>query len=87
MASVTPDDRLFSNIRNTFFSKKDGIDFKVGFAGDRDGQQWLLRIPRRDDLGNQIEKEKRIIDLRQHIHKKYSAEIPILAHWLNDEIT
>lgn len=50
MASVTPDDRLFSNIRNTFFSKKDGIDFKVGFAGDRDGQQWLLRIPRRDDL-------------------------------------
>ena len=50
-----------------------GIDFKVGFARDRDGQQWLLRIPRRDDLGNQIEKEKRILDL---VKKHVSVQVP-----------
>src|SRR5690606_30314302 len=45
-----------------------GIDFKVGFAKDHDGQQWLLRIPRRNDLGDQIEKEKRILNLvKRHL--------------------
>lgn len=50
-----------------------GIDFKVGFATDKDGRQWLLRIPRRHDLGEQIEKEKRILELA----KKYlSVQVP-----------
>lgn len=40
-----------------------GIDFKVGFAADAQGNQWVLRIPRRPDLGEQIEKEKRILQL------------------------
>ena len=31
-----------------------GIEFKVGFATDKDENQWLLRIPRRPDLGKQI---------------------------------
>ena len=40
-----------------------GIDFKVGFATDKDENQWLLRIPRRPDLGKQIAKEKLILQL------------------------
>lgn len=36
-----------------------GIDFKVCFTTDKYGKQWLLRIPRRNDLDEQIEKEKR----------------------------
>ena len=35
-----------------------GIDFKVVFALDTKGQQWLLRIPRRDGMREQIKKEK-----------------------------
>ncbi|EHO06984.1 hypothetical protein HMPREF9714_02835 [Myroides odoratimimus CCUG 12901] len=50
-----------------------GIDFKVGFAIDRSGQQWLLRIPRRNDMGEQIEKEKRILEL---VKKHLSIEVP-----------
>lgn len=50
-----------------------GIDFKVGFAFDIQGQQWLLRIPRRDDLGEQIEKEKRILQLAK---KHLSVQVP-----------
>lgn len=45
-----------------------GIDFKVGFATDKNGQQWILRIPRRGDLGEQIAKEKKILQLvRKHL--------------------
>ena len=50
-----------------------GIDFKVGFATDIDGKQWLLRIPRRNDLGEQIEKEKCILQL---VKKHLSIQVP-----------
>lgn len=50
-----------------------GIDFKVGFATDKDGKQWLLRIPRRNDLGEQIEKEKCILEL---VKKHLSVQVP-----------
>src|SRR5690606_5719287 len=50
-----------------------GIDFKVGFATDRDDNQWLLRIPRRPGLGEQIDKEKRILQL---VCKYLSVQVP-----------
>lgn len=50
-----------------------GIDFKVGFAADKDKTQWLIRIPRRDDLGEQIESEKRILQLAK---KHLSIQVP-----------
>ncbi|HEY8401213.1 MAG TPA: macrolide 2'-phosphotransferase, partial [Cytophagaceae bacterium] len=50
-----------------------GIDFKVGFATDKDGKQWILRIPRRNDLEEQIEQEKRILRL---VKKYLSIQIP-----------
>ncbi len=40
-----------------------GIDFRVGFATDTDGTKWVLRIPRRTDLADQIEGEKNILRL------------------------
>ena len=50
-----------------------GIDFKVGFATDQHGQQWVLRIPRREGLDKQIENEKRILNLvSQHL----SIQVP-----------
>jgi macrolide phosphotransferase len=50
-----------------------GIDFKVGFATDKDENQWLLRIPRRPDLGKQIAKEKLILQL---VCKHLTAQVP-----------
>ena len=50
-----------------------GIDFKVGFATDKDGTKWLLRIPRRTDLGEQIANEKRILQL---VSKYLSVQVP-----------
>jgi macrolide phosphotransferase len=50
-----------------------GIDFKVGFATDRDGNQWLLRIPRRAGLGKQIGEEKLILQL---VCKYLSVQVP-----------
>ena len=50
-----------------------GIDFKVGFATDKDGKKWLLRIPRRVDLGEQIANELRILQL---VSKYLSVQVP-----------
>ncbi|MDR6515263.1 Mph(E)/Mph(G) family macrolide 2'-phosphotransferase [Chryseobacterium camelliae] len=50
-----------------------GVDFKVGFATDDKGQRWLLRIPRRDDMGEQIDLEKKILQL---VKKYLSVQVP-----------
>lgn len=50
-----------------------GIDFRVCFATDDQGKPWVLRIPRRSDLEDQIEKEKRILSLAR---KYLSIEVP-----------
>lgn len=50
-----------------------GIDFKVGFATDQHGQQWVLRIPRREGLDKQIENEKRILNL---VQRHLLVEVP-----------
>lgn len=50
-----------------------GLDFKVGFAHDESGNPWLLRIPRRSDLAEEIELEKRILEL---VAKTLSVQVP-----------
>lgn len=52
-----------------------GLDFKVGFATDTSGQQWLLRVPRRSDMGPQIASEKAILEL---VGKYLNVQVP---HW------
>lgn len=50
-----------------------GIDFTVAFVQDIANQQWVLRIPRRQGMTEQIDKEKRILELA----KKYlSVNVP-----------
>lgn len=45
-----------------------GIDFKVVFATDMGGKKWVLRIPRRNNLAEQIDKEKNILNLaKKHL--------------------
>src|SRR5690606_25453519 len=50
-----------------------GMGFKVGFDKEHDVQQWWLRSPRRNELGNQIEKEKRILNLAK---KHVAVQVP-----------
>ncbi|GGH17848.1 Mph(E)/Mph(G) family macrolide 2'-phosphotransferase [Sphingobacterium alkalisoli] len=50
-----------------------GIDFKVAFATDTNGQRWVLRMPRRDDLGEQVQTEQRILDL---VSKHLVVQVP-----------
>jgi macrolide phosphotransferase len=40
-----------------------GLDFRVVTASDRDGRSWVLRIPRRGDMIDKIERENRILSL------------------------
>lgn len=40
-----------------------GLDFRVAFASSPDGTDWILRIPRRDDVADGIAAEARILDL------------------------
>ena len=40
-----------------------GVDFRVGFATDTNGKEWLIRIPRREDMGEQINNERKILQL------------------------
>lgn len=44
-----------------------GVDFRVGFATDTNGKEWLIRIPRREDMGEQINNERKIYSLSRSI--------------------
>ncbi|WP_400191066.1 Mph(E)/Mph(G) family macrolide 2'-phosphotransferase [Hymenobacter sp. B81] len=50
-----------------------GIDFRVGFATDQQGRPWVLRIPRRAGLDEQILQEQRILQL---VGKHLSVQVP-----------
>ncbi|WP_344882175.1 macrolide 2'-phosphotransferase [Zhihengliuella alba] len=39
-----------------------GLDYRVAFAADADGQRWVLRVPRRPDVSAKVADEKRILD-------------------------
>ncbi|HEY9848781.1 MAG TPA: macrolide 2'-phosphotransferase [Leptolyngbyaceae cyanobacterium] len=55
-----------------FFNEM-GIDFKVAFATDINGEKWVLRIPRRENLAGQIEQEKKILNI---VKKYLSISVP-----------
>ena len=50
-----------------------GVDFRVGFATDTNGNEWLIRIPRREDMGEQINNERKILQL---VEKHLSVKVP-----------
>lgn len=50
-----------------------GIDFRVAFVKEATGQNWVLRIPRRNGMIEQIENESRILDLAK---RNLSIDVP-----------
>lgn len=50
-------------LQNNIRLNEMGTDFRVAYAHDISGQKWIVRIPRRTDLAEQIEQEKNILAL------------------------
>lgn len=56
------------NLRGPLDVNDIGLDFRVVSASDDQGRSWILRMPRRPDMAEQISKEARILDLvRRHV--------------------
>ncbi|MBW4429511.1 MAG: macrolide 2'-phosphotransferase [Nostoc desertorum CM1-VF14] len=50
-----------------------GLDFQVVLARDTDGERWILRLPRREDVLPSMDKEKRTLEL---IAPLLNVEVP-----------
>lgn len=45
-----------------------GLDFQVVFATDQQGKEWVLRLPRREDVMPRTEVEKKVLDVvNEHV--------------------
>src|SRR5690606_23369600 len=53
---------------DTLVFNESGLDFQVVFATDHEDNNWVLRLPRRDDVMPRTVDEKKVLDLvNQHI--------------------
>lgn len=59
-----------------------GVDFQVAYATDQQGDQWILRLPRRSESMRHATKEKKALEI---IQGQASFEVP---HWeiFSDEL-
>ncbi|MDF2859041.1 MAG: macrolide 2-phosphotransferase [Neobacillus sp.] len=48
---------------DTFVFNESGLDFQVVFAMDQEGKEWVLRLPRREDVMARTKAEKKALDL------------------------
>lgn len=60
-------------LKNNLSINEMGIDFIVVFAEDKESKKWVIRIPRRNDLGEQIKQEKKILELTK---ENLSVDVP-----------
>lgn len=50
-----------------------GLDFQVAFGQDESGTDWVLRLPRREDVMSRIEAEKQALDLVNQYETSFQA--------------
>lgn len=50
-----------------------GLDYRVAFARDVDGAEWVLRMPRRPDVVERLDEERRILDF---VGRRLSVAVP-----------
>lgn len=50
-----------------------GWDFQVGHAVDADGTRWVLRVPRRREVGSLVEVERRLLE---HLRPRLPVAVP-----------
>lgn len=59
---------------DTIVFNESGLDFLVAYAEDDKGEEWVLRLPRRDDVMPRTDVEKKALDL---INKYVTFEVPV----------
>lgn len=57
----------------TMSLNESGLDFQVAFGKDENGIEWVLRLPRRQDVYKQTKSEKQMLDFLQ---KNVLFEVP-----------
>ncbi|MFD1415860.1 macrolide 2'-phosphotransferase [Oceanobacillus jeddahense] len=68
---------------NTIRFNESGLDFLVAYAEDTNGMEWVLRIPRRDDVMERTVDEQKVLEVvRQHV----SFQVPVWSIYENDLI-
>lgn len=60
-----------------------GLDFLVAYAEDHNGEKWVLRFPRRDDVMPRTVEEKKALDLINHY---VTFEAPVWSIFEDDLI-
>lgn len=68
---------------DTLKANESGLDFQVVFATDVSNLDWVLRIPRRQDVLPSVEKEKQILEL---VAPNISAQVPVWEVFSNELI-
>jgi macrolide phosphotransferase len=58
---------------NSIQFNESGLDFQVVFATDAAGVRWVLRLPRREDVLQSVDQEKRTLEL---VAPSLSVEVP-----------
>jgi macrolide phosphotransferase len=58
---------------NSIRFNESGLDFQVVFATDAEGTRWVLRLPRREDVLQSVDQEKRTLEL---VAPSLSVEVP-----------
>lgn len=58
---------------NSLASVNMGLDFQVVFGTDENGTEWVLRIPRREDVFEKIQIEKKILDLVNELDTEFQV--------------
>lgn len=67
----------------TLVWNESGLDFQVVFAIDDKGTEWVLRLPRREDVVSRTEEEKRILDV---VNPYVDFEVPNWAIYTDELI-
>ncbi|WP_212929214.1 macrolide 2'-phosphotransferase [Oceanobacillus oncorhynchi] len=60
-----------------------GLDFLAAFAEDSDGAEWVLRIPRRDDVMGRTADEGKVLAF---VHQHVSFQVPVWSIYEEDLI-
>ncbi|PAD20735.1 macrolide 2'-phosphotransferase [Terribacillus saccharophilus] len=68
---------------NSIIFNESGLDFKVAYAEDNKGNEWVLRFPRRDDVMKRTIGEKKTLDV---INKHVDFEFPLWVVYEDDLI-
>lgn len=60
-----------------------GLDFLVAYAVDTAGTEWILRIPRREDVMGRTIDERKVLEV---VHRFASFQVPVWSIYKNDLI-